>query len=149
VGEKVQLAFQGGGARLAQLLPIAEAVSELRTKKKIEISRVAGTSAGAIIAVLLAAEANVPAFVQYCCGLDAKKLRGVFPAKGSLAARSLLTISRGETLGNLGRFKSLLFEAFHAAGVNAHDHISALEIPALIVAANVDRQKAVLAESDV
>ena len=47
---KVQVAFQGGGAKIFALLAAAEVLSEMAKAGDIEIVRVAGTSAGAIIA---------------------------------------------------------------------------------------------------
>ena len=52
---KFQLAIQGGGARLADLLAAAEVVQEFEESKRLHITRVAGTSAGSIVAALIAA----------------------------------------------------------------------------------------------
>lgn len=56
---KVQVAFQGGGAKLANLLAVAEALEDAHTSGKIEITRVAGTSAGSIVATLLASGVGI------------------------------------------------------------------------------------------
>ena len=61
----VQVVFQGGGAKLPLLMAVAEGLQAYATgveasaevearAKKIEITRVAGSSAGAIVAVMLA-----------------------------------------------------------------------------------------------
>jgi predicted acylesterase/phospholipase RssA len=55
----VQVVFQGGGAKLPLLMAVAEVLQTYATEtetrpKKIEITRVAGSSAGAIAAVMLA-----------------------------------------------------------------------------------------------
>jgi predicted acylesterase/phospholipase RssA len=61
----VQIVFQGGGAKLPLLMAVAEGLQAYATAveatvevearaKKIEITRVAGSSAGAIVAVMLA-----------------------------------------------------------------------------------------------
>lgn len=55
----VQVVFQGGGAKLTLLMAVAEMLQTYATEvdkraKKIEITRVAGSSAGAIAAVMLA-----------------------------------------------------------------------------------------------
>jgi predicted acylesterase/phospholipase RssA len=55
---KIQVAFQGGGARFIQLLAVAEALQDLERAGKIKITRVAGTSAGAFVAALVAG--NIP-----------------------------------------------------------------------------------------
>jgi predicted acylesterase/phospholipase RssA len=56
---KIQVVFQGGGARLCALMAVAEVLQEFATPKqnepaRISIGRLAGTSAGAIAAVMLA-----------------------------------------------------------------------------------------------
>lgn len=53
--QKIQLAIQGGGAKICDLLAAAEVVEKLSADAEIEVSRLAGTSAGAIIASMLAA----------------------------------------------------------------------------------------------
>jgi predicted acylesterase/phospholipase RssA len=51
---KVQFAFQGGGAKLGALIAAAEAVYSQQKPLDFTISRVSGTSAGAIAACILA-----------------------------------------------------------------------------------------------
>ena len=54
ISMKVQVAFQGGGARLALFFPIVEALLEIEREGIIQITGAAGTSAGAIAAALVA-----------------------------------------------------------------------------------------------
>jgi predicted acylesterase/phospholipase RssA len=58
---RVQLVFQGGGAKLALLLAAAEAVRELENAGEIKVTRIAGTSAGAIVGAFLAADCDLAA----------------------------------------------------------------------------------------
>ena len=51
---KVQIALQGGGAKLASLLAVLEALAICEQEGKIQITRIAGTSAGAIAGSLFA-----------------------------------------------------------------------------------------------
>jgi predicted acylesterase/phospholipase RssA len=51
---KMQFAFQGGGAKLGSLLVAAEAIYNQTKTLNYLISRVSGTSAGAIVACILA-----------------------------------------------------------------------------------------------
>ena len=55
----VQLAFQGGGAKVVALLAAAEAIQDACRQNLISVSRVSGTSAGSIVACLLAGEINI------------------------------------------------------------------------------------------
>lgn len=54
----IQIAFQGGGARFIEMLPIAHALSEAHDNGVINITRVAGSSAGSICAALIACRAD-------------------------------------------------------------------------------------------
>lgn len=56
---KIQLAFQGGGAKLAAMLPIAHAFIQAQKDGAVKIEAVAGTSAGAVCAALVATEADL------------------------------------------------------------------------------------------
>ena len=55
----IQVVFQGGGAKLCDLLAAAEAIEGLEKAGEIVIRRVAGTSAGAIAACLLASGQSI------------------------------------------------------------------------------------------
>lgn len=54
----IQVAFQGGGARFVEMLPIAHALADAHRDKTIQIKRVAGSSAGSICAALIASGAD-------------------------------------------------------------------------------------------
>lgn len=53
---KLNVAFQGGGARLVTLIAAACALRELETKYELEFDRIAGTSAGSIAACMFASK---------------------------------------------------------------------------------------------
>src|SRR6266478_7848213 len=62
----IQLAFQGGGAKFAATLPVADAfVTAQRPGNKLQIKAVAGTSAGAICAALVACDADFSKVRQF------------------------------------------------------------------------------------
>ncbi|MCQ1856249.1 patatin-like phospholipase family protein, partial [Neorhizobium galegae] len=67
----VQLAFQGGGARLSAFFPAIMALQELGRAGVIAVKRVSGASAGAIAAAFFAGRANIPALIEFCKGLEA------------------------------------------------------------------------------
>lgn len=50
----IQVVFQGGGAKLCLLMAVAEVLQQYQSAGRIEIKRVAGSSAGAIVAIMLA-----------------------------------------------------------------------------------------------
>ena len=63
---KIQLALQGGGARIVSLLGAAGAIQELRDEarksKQLKVTRVMGTSAGAIVGAMIAANVDIEKF---------------------------------------------------------------------------------------
>lgn len=59
---KVQLAIQGGGAKLTTLLAAGSAIQDLQQGKSLELTRIVGTSAGAIVGALLAAGIDIDGF---------------------------------------------------------------------------------------
>jgi predicted acylesterase/phospholipase RssA len=54
----IQVAFQGGGARFVEMLPIAHALADAHRDGIVKIRRVAGSSAGSICAALIASGAD-------------------------------------------------------------------------------------------
>ncbi len=51
---QVKIVFQGGGAKLVTLMAAASAIKELEEDKEFTITKIVGTSAGAIVACMLA-----------------------------------------------------------------------------------------------
>ena len=84
-GPKVQVALQGGGAKLVTLLAAAEILERFHDSGEITITRVAGTSAGAIAACILASG------------------KGVANARSSLLSKEMR-----ETAAELSRFSKTL-----------------------------------------
>lgn len=64
----IQLAIQGGGAKITHLIAALEAVQSLQRRGVLRVTRIAGTSAGAIAGALLAA------------GVDMQRARDAFEA---------------------------------------------------------------------
>ena len=62
---KIQIAFQGGGAKLVAMLPVAAAFRKCHDDGTIAISAVSGASAGSICAALIASEADFKEVVTY------------------------------------------------------------------------------------
>jgi predicted acylesterase/phospholipase RssA len=62
---KIQVVFQGGGAKLVCLMAVADVLQTYQNNKKIEITRTAGSSAGAIAAVMLATDPSKKSIKVY------------------------------------------------------------------------------------
>ena len=58
----IQLAIQGGGAKICHLLAAMEAIQELERLDELKVTRIAGTSAGAIVACMYAAKIDFAGF---------------------------------------------------------------------------------------
>lgn len=67
---KLQLAIQGGGAKLSALVAALEAVQKLEQEGILKVTRIAGTSAGAIAGSLFAARVSMVDVRQYLRSLS-------------------------------------------------------------------------------
>ena len=66
---KVQVAFQGGGAKLYGLIAAAKAIKKLESNRIIRVTRVAGSSAGAIVAALYSVNVEADEMREYFSSL--------------------------------------------------------------------------------
>lgn len=62
---RVQVAFQGGGARFVDMLPVVSVLRDLEGEGVLQVSRVSGSSAGSICAALLALKGDVNELRSY------------------------------------------------------------------------------------
>src|SRR5882762_1208751 len=86
VRHDIQLAVQGGGAKLSALAAAFDALAGLRDAGKLRVTRIAGTSAGAIIACLFAAGAKPAEIKAYFSEHRAEFTRAYrLPSRGSAA----------------------------------------------------------------
>jgi predicted acylesterase/phospholipase RssA len=116
----VQIAFQGGGARLGDFLAAAEVLQAEERAGRICVRRVAGTSAGAIAAAILA-----------CGGESAKDVRAHLQLAGSRLAQivsgtaageinlksplNAINVWRGKPLLNINGLRKVLSEVLEVA----------------------------------
>lgn len=108
---KMQFAFQGGGARIAALLAVAETIQEFKADHKIEVTQVAGTSAGAIVAAFVAAGISAQSIMaELRGGRGAQLMRGM-TVPGKLAAAYCLLV-KNKSLRDTAGLRSWLNEKF-------------------------------------
>jgi predicted acylesterase/phospholipase RssA len=74
---KTRIAFQGGGARLADLLPVVAAIQRAVDTKEIKVTYVSGTSAGSIAAAMIATGTNARQFVTQITNKRKKVISGL------------------------------------------------------------------------
>ena len=114
---KTRVAFQGGGARLADLLPIVSALQKAAIAKEISITHVSGTSAGSIAAAMLATSTDAQQFITQVTSLR-NSLIGMLLGRGVLSrltksrAGIITTILRGKSVSNKGALKKTIFDLF-------------------------------------
>ena len=112
---KMQLAIQGGGARLALLMAAASPIQTLIRNKDIELTRVVGTSAGAIVAAFLAADIDIETFRQVLLARREELLR-------SFGKHNMAHIGwcywRGERIWNPDMLQQLLEAQFKPRKIN-------------------------------
>jgi predicted acylesterase/phospholipase RssA len=126
----IQLALQGGGAKITYLIAALEALQSLEREGLLRVTRIAGTSAGAIAGAL------------YAAGVDMKRARDTFeaerddllrafpPADGSLRAAWCLLTRR--PFWNAEPLRRVL-----AKLLAPHAHLGDLAIPLVVVASDL------------
>lgn len=77
----IQLCLQGGAAKIALLAAFTEAIEELHNAGDLRVTHVAGTSAGAIIGTLFAADVPMSTVRNR---LGSASLRKIVPPKGKV-----------------------------------------------------------------
>lgn len=88
----IQLAIQGGGAKLAALLAVMEAMQEAEKSApgfpegKVRVTRIAGTSAGAIAGALFAARIPIAQVRQALQAITAEERSRLFPSISNFSA---------------------------------------------------------------
>ena len=124
---QVQVAFQGGGARVSDLLSVVETLQDFERKALLKVNRVAGTSAGALAAAVAAcgpgAAASVKQYIQANAKGITKALAG--NSTGEIKLRTLGKAWRawtGEPLIETNTLRNVITNCFCEAwqtGLNA------------------------------
>lgn len=104
----VQVVFQGGGAKLCVLMAVCEVLQQFEQNKRIIINRVAGSSAGAIAAVMLASKRSMELYKTELRTVSQKYVPHLTPWKWRAALRVFNGGSYFESL-NLEDFFDDLF----------------------------------------
>ncbi len=123
----IQVAFQGGGAKLPSLLAAADALLEAEASGKVSIIRLAGTSAGSIAASLLATRQDFLALRQYFRSSIGESIAKQMSSP--TIAQMLWNSIRGKPISSFKPFGDILEENFKARRINK---ISDLDIETLI-----------------
>lgn len=138
----IQVAFQGGGAKLCDLLAAAEALQSLQNEARVV--RVAGTSAGAIAACLLATGAPIAVLRRDIATKGRLHLPEV--ARGTSKLSILFNIWRGRPIYREPALAAFLEQVFTHEN-KAYSKFRDLQLPVLITAANIRSSEAVVYSS--
>ncbi len=131
----VQLAFQGGGAKLGCLLAAAGAIYESTEPLGFKVTRIAGTSAGAIVGAMLATGQDPELFRVRLREIGSKHINAIMPKKSGI--RSAWNILNGNPLYDAVNYKKFLQELFTVKGIK-YEHMSQLSSVADISIYSVD-----------
>ncbi len=158
----IRLAFQGGGAKLAAMLPYADAFYTAHYEGTVNIRSVSGTSAGAICAALVATEADFESVRDYLIEKGPNHLSKLVPGQVASLAKNFKVnenLSWWQILKNVELFNDILFSGnpilqsdalkdlisgvfSKANGVNSHN-INDLNIDLFVSASDISKSRGV------
>ena len=108
--KQIQIAIQGGGAKIFSLLAAMDAVQTYQQVGKIEVTRVAGTSAGAVVGALFCSGTRLSGFRDELRRGLADRLVGPFTPPGLF--KYLWLVTKGKPLWNTSRLREELQQIF-------------------------------------
>jgi predicted acylesterase/phospholipase RssA len=136
---KIQVAFQGGGAKIFALIAAAEVLKGFERAGRVQVTRIAGTSAGAIVGTLYAAGVEPAVMRSELGSFPLRKLmaRSFLPAPVHMLRKAL----RNEPIAKVAPLEELLTRLLRG-GLDTKELIfSSLSIPAVVVATDVGRRR--------
>lgn len=145
----IQVALQGGGAKIYALIAAMEELHRAAEDGKIRITRIAGTSAGAIVGSLYAAGIDPLTMRTSFAALPLEGILGLadrpsFIAQMRLARRVL----KGRPLANDKPISDLLEELFdRKLNLGRRARLKDLPIPLLLAAADVSQRERIVYDS--
>jgi predicted acylesterase/phospholipase RssA len=129
----IQLAIQGGGAKITYLLAALESVQSLEREGRLRVTRIAGTSAGAIAGALYAAGVDMRR-ARDAFESDREQLLDAFPAAGvARCAWKLITRQPFWNAAPLWRWLMKLLAGRQTIGD--------LDIPLIVVASDLTNMR--------
>jgi predicted acylesterase/phospholipase RssA len=131
----IQLAIQGGGAKITHLVAALEAVQALQRRGIIRVTRIAGTSAGAIAGALFAAGVDMQRARDAFEAHRDQLLRAFPPTTARLRAAWCLLTRR--PFWDAAPLRRLLVKL-----LAPHEQLGDLAIPLVIVAADLTNMQA-------
>ena len=121
---QLSVAFQGGGARVIELMAAAEALREL-SASGLEVFRVSGASAGAIAAAMYATGCDIAAIISQSDKLE-RIIKKHFGADKLKMPNILWQLSRGRPIFQEHAMRDALIALFDLGGIDARRPIAEL-----------------------
>lgn len=128
----IQLAIQGGGAKICTLMAAVEAVQQLEKRGSIRVTRIAGTSAGSIVGSLYAAGYDIAALRQRVRDQRSQLQRKI--PRGTSAVSAAMRLMMGNPVWSLDPLRDILEQLFRDKKVRS---IGDLEKPLIVVASDL------------
>jgi NTE family protein len=135
---QIQLAVQGGGAKIAALIAAMTAIEELEKDNTIKVTRVAGTSAGSIVGALFAARIPMKKFRLKLLAVG-PSLAKQYRFKGKVHA--IATILWGKSLWKQTQISTLLQELLADSEKGSAIELGQMNPLMLITTSNLHTQK--------
>ncbi len=132
--QDIQVVFQGGGAKLSALLAAAAAVQEMQNEGLVNVTRVSGTSAGAIAAAILATGLPIGDFRNRLRDRGERYLSYIGADHGKF--RIGLALVRGQPFLSEAGFRKFLWDLFDHDSVKI-ENFEQLVIPLTVVASDI------------
>jgi len=136
--QNIQITFQGGGAKIWALLASVEAIQELEAEPNpiLKVTRVAGTSAGAIAAAIFSARIDAKLIREMLQSSLGGRIAGLFPSPAKLRVLSL--VARGKPLWDEEALGKELAGLFGKKGMH---NLEDLRVPTFITVANLNTNR--------
>lgn len=128
---QISMAFQGGGARVVELMAAVEAVRKLsKGDEDFEVFRVVGASAGAVAAAMYATGCDIGAIIA-----QADKLKAIIDQRFRLPSTLgvLTRLMRGRSIYDEKELHGAIVALFKLGGIDALRPIRELVVPPLQV----------------
>ncbi|HWW74923.1 MAG TPA: patatin-like phospholipase family protein, partial [Pyrinomonadaceae bacterium] len=134
MSQKMQLAIQGGGAKIALLIAAMEAVEELQESGVLEVTRIAGTSAGSIVGCLFAAGISMKTVRNRLRdGLGERLLRAYRAPSVGKVIRQATPFIGGSPFWDETHLRTFLAEFFENPDIKLNE----LNKPMIVMSANI------------
>ncbi|WP_176399824.1 patatin-like phospholipase family protein [Novosphingobium sp. B 225] len=124
---QLSIAYQGGGARVIELLAAAKAVIDAQSAGRLKVFRVCGASAGAVAAAMHATDCDIQAVIANSHTLKSD-IENFFPASRMKSFRAIPRLLAGKSLYDERHVREILIKLFLLGGIDAERPIKDIKL---------------------